>query len=290
MEELRKVLKGCFANPTATLGRIEKNCEVKILFLTLWELGWDPVSQLFLDFQVDKEAIGEGTYMRVAPDIIIKDGTGVLLVGDAKYWGENLNNYFGQVRKYQNALGVTRAFLTNGHRWVIFGADKEKALFDEDFRDPDQMIAMLKHWIGPGCIKDSGVLTYNNILEKGLSLHRDSGPIDLVSKWTPQNYTNPRTQRFLTLLNQLVDENPDLLLREAKKNIFIRCRGGKLIEYSPETNTVAATESDHSKKLLVPESLSQDYHLFVKQNKGVASDPEKLMEKLRAIVKALRRG
>lgn len=289
MDELRAVLEACFINPAATLGRIERNCEVKILFLTLWELGWDPASQLLLDFQVDKEAIGEGTYMRVAPDIIIRDGAGILMVGDAKHWGKNLNNYFDQVRRYQRALGVTRGFLTNGHRWVIFGDDNGNVIFDKDFSDSGEMISALKHWIGPGCINRSGVLVYDKLLEKGLSLHKDSGPIDVASKWNPKNYTNRKTQIFLTLLNQLVDENSDLLSRGAKKNIFIRCNGGKLIEYSPETNTIAATESDHLRKLLVPGNLSKDYHQLVRKNKGVAAEPEKLMEKLNVIIRGVAR-
>ncbi|MCX5814359.1 MAG: hypothetical protein NT178_17715 [Proteobacteria bacterium] len=290
--EVRRVLKGCFSNPSMSLGKTERNCEVKVLFLTLWELGWDPVTQLFFNFQVDKEAIGEGAYMRGAPDIIIGNRAGILMVGDAKHWQENLNNYFEQVTTYQKALGLTRAFITNGHRWVIFGSGREGIVFDEEFNDPDYMIDKLKPWIGPDSTNGLGVLAYNGVFEKGLSLHNDNSSVDVDAKWNPENpnYTIPKSQQFLRLLNQLVDENPDLLARKARKNIFIHCRKGKLIEYSPETNTIAKTVNDHQKKLFVPEALSKDYHSLIKSYKRIASDPERIIEKLREIVKVLKIG
>jgi hypothetical protein len=285
--ELRQVLKSCFASPATSLGRIERNCEVKILFLAMWEIGWDPVHQLLLDFQIDKEAVGEGTYMRVAPDIIVRNQSGIVLAGDAKHWEENLNKYFNQIRKYQTALGVKRAFLTNGHRWVVFDINSDSPAFDEDFHDPERMISTLRIWIGPSSVTWNGVFKYDKIVEKGLSLHKENGSVDIGSKWDPNNYENPTARKVLTLLNKLVDDYPEFLTRDARKNIFIKCRGGKLIEYSPETNTIAATKSDHANKLRVPQNLSDDYHRFIRNNRRIASDPEGLLKKLRPIAKSL---
>ena len=60
------VLKGCFSDPSRTLGCIEKNCEMKIIFLVLWELGWDPVKNIVLNFQIPKERIGPGATVSVS--------------------------------------------------------------------------------------------------------------------------------------------------------------------------------------------------------------------------------
>lgn len=287
MRQVRQILNECFINPRETLGRIEKNCEIKILFLTLWELGWDPATQLLFDFQLDKEAMNEGAYSSAAPDIVIKDEDGILMVGDAKQWEENLYKHFSQINQYQKALLVTRSFLTNGHQWVIFGINNE-VIFDESFDDPDHMIETLKGWLGPDSMNTAGVLAYNGIIEKGMSLYKNTGRTDLLSKWDPANYKNPNTQRFLVLLNRFIDEHQDLLSRDGKKNIFIRCRGAKLIEYSPETNAIASTEHDQINKLSIEKTLSDEYHVYIRKLNKIASDPEGIIEKLKKMVDYLK--
>ena len=42
-EQLEAVINQAFQDTGATLGTVERNTEIKVVFLTLWALGWDPI-------------------------------------------------------------------------------------------------------------------------------------------------------------------------------------------------------------------------------------------------------
>jgi hypothetical protein len=98
-------------NPEATLGRSEDSVHIKVVFLLLWELGWDPVKQIMLGFEIPKERMGQEQKAAVVPDIVVADEGGTYLVGEVKHWHTGLSStHIMQIQRYQHALNVPESF------------------------------------------------------------------------------------------------------------------------------------------------------------------------------------
>lgn len=178
MGVIKPVIKFCFENPDDTLGRSEDSCHIKIVFLLLWELGWDPIHQIMLGFEIPKERMWTEQKAAVVPDIVVADDQGTYLVGEVKHWYATLGDkHINQIRGYQRALNSPLAFLTNGHHWIVFDAGTGNTVIDRKFSHFEEMIYTLEISIGPDVAKVPSKFPYNRALKVGLSMSKqDSLP------------------------------------------------------------------------------------------------------------------
>jgi hypothetical protein len=223
---LKNVIQACFNNPHLSLGGVsEVNCQVKIIFLALWELGWDPVHQLFLNFAIPKERMKKSPRMAsAAADIVAANSAGIYLVCEVKYWDSpNLIRSFDQVREYQEALDAPRACLTNGRRWIVFNKDNENPLMDETFAGVDDMLSGIKEWIGPQTITIPSPYPYPEAFELGIATAKRRQPIrDLdqnksttnLSLWDPEGYSDPIVKQFINDMNRLSQEESTIIRKD----------------------------------------------------------------------------
>jgi hypothetical protein len=151
---VRETLQRCFDNPNDCLGGIERNVEVKIVFLTLVELGWDPAASLGLNFQIPKELFGDATTTSLAIDMVARDDIGLCIAGEVKaHHKVKLEVHMCQILRYRDALRAPLAFLTNGSRWMLFRENGSKPFLDETFTSVDQMLEILAPHLRPGVVK-----------------------------------------------------------------------------------------------------------------------------------------
>ncbi len=150
----REILQRCFDNPTNCLGGIERNVEVKIVFLTMVELGWDPATNLGLNFQIPKGLFGGAATASLAIDMVARDDIGICVAGEIKaHHKVNLDAHVPQILRYQDALRAPLAFLTNGSQWMLFRGQEKRPFIDQTFTSVDQMLEALGHHLRPGVVK-----------------------------------------------------------------------------------------------------------------------------------------
>lgn len=204
-----KVLEDCFRAPRYALGENEANCVSKIVFLTLWELGWNPVSQILLSFQVPKERVNKPAQASNAADVVVVDGSNVFLVGEVKDWAEPLGpEEITQVRTYQKALGAPRSFLSNGHRWLIFdNSDEPRHSFE--FRGAEDMLSSLTDFLGEGRLASSP-FPYDNALEFGLSIKSGASRTSrkALPSCDPEDYSKPAVRAMIKELRRIKSSKP----------------------------------------------------------------------------------
>ena len=302
MLDVRTVIQSCFENPENTLGKSEDSCHIKIVFMLLWELGWDPVNQIMLGFEIPKERMGPEQKAAVVPDIVVADKQGTYLVGEVKHWYIALGEkHIEQVRGYQRALNSPMAFLTNGHHWIVLGTDGGKPIFDNEFSRFEEMITGLKILIGPAALKNPNRFPYNRALDVGLSMGKsdcipsvargkESGKI-LHITWDWDAYSDNGVKEFVRELHAIVREKPSLLNKDTgEKSLMIKDRrnGLKLIEYWPYEDKICGTPTTH-KQLGINPALTDTYHKLIYAAKGNGIDKHNILSLLKQIVADLER-
>lgn len=155
---VREALQRCFENPNDDyLGGIERNVEVKIVFLTMVELGWDPAASLGLNFQIPKKWVGGSATTSLAVDLVARDDDGICVAGEIKsqHHGVKLCEHKDQILRYRNALRAPLAFLTNGRQWILFPEEGKEPIHKEpfNFTTVDQMLETLGPYLRPGMVK-----------------------------------------------------------------------------------------------------------------------------------------
>lgn len=150
----REILQHCFDNPANCLGGIERNVEVKIVFLTMVELGWDPATNLGLNFQIPKELFGGTATTSLAIDMVARDDIGICVAGEIKaHHKVKLDAHVPQILRYRDSLRAPLAFLTNGNQWWLFREKGDEPFFKETFTSVDQMLEALGPHLRPGVVK-----------------------------------------------------------------------------------------------------------------------------------------
>jgi hypothetical protein len=161
MPQILPILRDCFRSPDLLLGNTERNTEIKIAFLTLWELGWDPANQVAMGFHIGTQNFTcptDGATGAAKPaDFATGSKSELCVVGEVKAWCEwDLRKYLSQVWGYQWALEFPRAFLTNGHQWMVWDFSgrcvEPKPVLDREFDSPDDMISTLRPILSPGSV------------------------------------------------------------------------------------------------------------------------------------------
>lgn len=151
---VREILHRCFENPAACLGGIERNVEVKIVFLTMVELGWDPATNLGLNFQIPKELFGHAANTSLAIDLVARDNAGICIAGEIKaYQKVNLRAHIPQILRYRDALRAPLAFLTNGRQWMLFRKKDKTPYIDQTFTSVEQMLEVLSPLLRSGVVE-----------------------------------------------------------------------------------------------------------------------------------------
>ncbi len=151
MVSLVDAIQRAFDAPETSLGTIERNTEMKVVFLMLWELGWDPVLEIAGCFQIRRESFEPASRSALAVDVALRDNLGLCAIGEIKQWfDDDWPKGRSQLLRYQSSLKVPRAFLTCGWKWTVF-ADGEPRTF-ENRRDAAALIGDLKDVLGAGAI------------------------------------------------------------------------------------------------------------------------------------------
>jgi hypothetical protein len=151
---VRETLERCFKNSRDYLGGIERNVEVKIVFLTMVDLGWDPAANLGLNFQIPKNNVENSAAASLAVDLVARDDDGICIAGEVKaHHKVNLDVHIPQILRYRNALGAPLAFLTNGRKWMIFRENENEPFIEITFTSVDQLLETLRQYLRPGVIK-----------------------------------------------------------------------------------------------------------------------------------------
>ena len=243
------VLKGCFEAPLHTLGENETNCVTKIVFLTLWELGWNPISQIMLKFQIPKDKVDKPAQASNEADVVVVDSGKIFLVGEVKDWYESLGSKeITQTRIYQKALNAPSAFLTNGHKWLIFEQTNSSPLFSYEFDDAENMLLRLRDTLGQGKLT-SNPLPYENALEKGLSIKSGIKNVHHQKKVQPscnwKDYSNPAVKAMIKELCRLKNSRKGTIIHDfGESSLMLKDLRTEytIIEYRPGPTIAQETE------------------------------------------------
>lgn len=142
------------------LGSCERNTEIKIAYLALWALGWDPVADIGLGFQIPAAKIGPKAGGSNAPDFVVRDGAKIFMVGEAKYWAidehepKKWKGGQDKLSTYLHALPAPRGFLTCGKTWIITDQRGQEITTIRATNDGRKLIDQLQRHIGKGSISD----------------------------------------------------------------------------------------------------------------------------------------
>lgn len=121
-DKLVDTMTRALQNPDTALGTGERNTEIKIAFLVLWALGWDPVNEIALGAQIERGKLGDAKSSNAA-DFLVRDGAGkICVVGEAKHWflrEKAWETGRQQLIRYLNAVRAPRGFLTSGKTWCV---------------------------------------------------------------------------------------------------------------------------------------------------------------------------
>lgn len=123
-KQLEAVISQALQSHETTLGTVERNTEIKVVYLTLWALGWDPIQDIACNFHIPRTKFQDGgVKMAKAVDFAVRDSRGgICLLGEVKQCSVKSKKWeegHEQIRIYQKAIKVPRVFLTSGFRWVI---------------------------------------------------------------------------------------------------------------------------------------------------------------------------
>jgi hypothetical protein len=192
-----------------------------------------------------------------------------------------------------------KAFLTNGHRWIIFD-ENNNTIFDKDFPSSKEMIQELGTLIGLGAIIAPVKFPYAGALQIGLSMNRSgqysiamrqssSGNPSAAVSWDYEKYSDPIVKDFVQELNLVANENRNLLKKDiGQKSLMVKDRSSdnKLIEYWPGDNTVYNTKNNHL-ALRISEDLRDRYYETVMKVGKPLTDVKRITILLREIVAEL---
>jgi hypothetical protein len=140
--------------PERLLGTVERNTEIKTAYLALWVLGWDPVEDVAFGFHVAPTEPGVRANKTRAADLVLRDQVGLCAIGEVKHWFSDDKDWsigIEELRRYQRAVPVPRAFLTCGRRWLILDEDGHM-LIDVEGKDSRKLIEVLRPHLGKGSI------------------------------------------------------------------------------------------------------------------------------------------
>jgi len=299
MSDVVSIIENCFDRPEEVLGKSEDSCHIKVVFMLLWELGWDPVRQIMLGFEIPKERMGPDQQAAVVPDIVVADEKGTYLVGEVKHWFTALSQkHIDQIIGYKRALNAPYGFLTNGRDWMVFGKEHDIPILESSFGTATEMLTKLRPLIGPGGIRESAPFPYSNALNIGLSMNTVSCsyhnkeektmPNYTSISWISERYDDPWVKRFVHELAQLANEYSDSVYKdEGKKSLLLKDKKTrkKYIEYWPRDKKIFATRDNH-RAIGVPKELSDEYHRLIAKAGNSIDDALEIIDVLRRIIDA----
>ena len=164
-----ELLDQIFANPKKYLGTIERNTEIKVVYLILQALGWNTVEDIALAFQIPRKKVGEIAKAAHAVDFAVRDAVGLCALGETKQWFIRDKEWavaVNQIKRYQTAVHAPRTFLSRGWRGVIFDVSGKEIYQVEEKSKVTALIEKLKPLLGKGCIPNQ--LSDESIWEYGL--------------------------------------------------------------------------------------------------------------------------
>jgi len=292
-------LNAIFERPERYLGTVEANVEVKVVLPFLIRLGWNVTLDIALCFQIERTKIGEGARAAHAADFALRKEDGLVAVGEVKQWHAGTSAWAdgeAQVRRYQRALRLPRAFLTTGQRWLVLGAAGE-VLFDRASSEPATLIRELGPVLGPGSIPDTsseeadwayGLRPVPSRSAEPSSSSEDDARHPL---WDPLEYSDMdvkhRVERLISL-----SERTEFQRVQASKALMLRfpSRQTKLLEYRPygPNIDVAVPRADLAAEG-VPQSLIDEYAALAKALRSGHGSFEDLEVLLTRIIDSVRR-
>lgn len=156
-QQLEALLDIAFKQPGAVLGTVERNTEIKVVYLMLWALGWDPVLDIACGFHLPRDKVKGDAKAANAIDFALRDNGGLCAFGEVKQWhvgSKQWDEGLAQIRRYQRAILVPRAFLSCGKRWLILD-ERSEVLADVNADDPRRLLEQLRTLLSKGAIQSS---------------------------------------------------------------------------------------------------------------------------------------
>jgi hypothetical protein len=283
-------LDAVFRSPERCVGTVERNTEIKVVLPILVALGWNIAKDIALCFQIDRRKIGTGARAAHAADFALRTPRGLVGIGEGKQWYAGSAAWAdgeAQVRRYQQALGLPRAFLTTGRRWLVLGANGE-ALIDKQRLEPELLIADLRPVLARKSVpeaansRESWDYGLRPSANRPVRAPRAEGPKRRTS-WDPLDYSDSdvrnRVERLISLSERFS------LQRDRGKALILRFpSGAKLLEYRPDgAGTHVAWPRENLVGEGVPESLVSQYGQLSKglrNGKGSFDDLEALLVRI----------
>jgi hypothetical protein len=147
---LIKLLEKTFNDPERYLGTVERNTEIKFVFLFLWALGWDPVSQIICGFHIHRNFIPGAGAARPA-DFALGLNEQLCLIGEVKNWFVTPIEWekgLNQALVYQKACLSPKSFLTSGKEWIII-SETGKTIFEHSITNVATSLDLLSNYLSP---------------------------------------------------------------------------------------------------------------------------------------------
>ena len=274
-----------------TLGKVERNCEIKIVYLTLWALGWHPIRDIALGFQVSRDKFGGQALAAKAPDFAVRLDNTIVMLGEAKRWrkqGKGWEKGRKQLELYGAAIPVERSFLTSGDRWEVFNPDGKLLDKIKERNRADVLIAKLRPLIGKESLAEGVEGTSagddRSIWKYGLGRGMHQNAVTDFATWDVERYGNTEQAAVISRFRDFATMRS--LQCDSGQGLFIRFPNGKkLLEYNPfKPNVYISCPEQDLRDSGVSETLVGKYLALSRQLRRGKADLRGLLGLLNQII------
>ena len=270
-------LARAFKNPDKHFGSGERNTEVKVCYNLLSCLGWNPITEIAINFQIPKVKLEETAKASHAVDFAIWHDNGVGLLGEVKHWFVNNSGWLDgleQIKRYQKAIPVQRCFLTCGYRWGILDEHGELIEDIQEKEDINRLIERLKPHLGKSLnikpVKEADIWAYGiypSSLKRRSKLKTSD---ENKPSWDPAHYDDETIAYRVRALKEFAERH-NLNMDTGKTALIVRLSGKKkIIEYIPLNPEIyVAIPKQDLTELNISDKLRKEFEaLSVRLRKG----------------------
>lgn len=226
-DHLVRQIADALARPADSLGRVEANVEAKLILPVLQLLGWNPASDLHWGFQIAAHRFSDRPRSAAGEvDLLVGGPQAVAVAVEAKYWQRPLLQAARiQILGYRDAVGAPRGLLTNGHRWVVFGADGDDELQDATLAPgiggAEALVEGLRPFISRDVVNQQPWRDAR-VWAEGMSIRAPRvSQGETVISWDADDHADPLTAALAGALRRLVEDRPHVLLAETTRSSLI---------------------------------------------------------------------
>lgn len=297
-DKMLDFLNDAFQHPDKYIGSGERNTEVKICYNLLPYLGWNPITDIAVGFQIQKTRLGEIARTAHAVDFALRDDAGIRLLGEVKHWlvsNSGWRDGLDQIRRYQRAIPVERCFLSCGHRWAILNNQGEVVAEIKEKKNINRLIEQLTPYLGKEAetkpVKESDIWSYGICPSAVIPKGTPNLPEGKYLSWEPDKYEDETIAYRVRALKDFADKY-DLIKDIGTTALIVRLtERWKIIEYRPFNPEINASRPKYDlEKLNISDEQIKELGALLKRCRDGKEGFHALLDMLERIVLFYRRN